>query len=86
MHLTTFYVELNRRDETIAGTLGDVDWIDNTSCYITTDDWSALQERLEDDDNVLFFQEVDEDGNHETSTTIDADDAWTASLEGPIRI
>lgn len=55
MTLTTFYVELDRHDETIAGTLGDTSWIGDTTCEIITDDPDGLTARLEDDENVLYF-------------------------------
>ncbi len=60
MELISFTFELYVRDEDVAGTLGDVEWDDHTSGTITTDAAAveALVERLENDENVLHFEEV----------------------------
>lgn len=61
MQITRFYVELNRHDTTVAGTLGDVEWVDSTSCLITTDDFDGMVARLEeaeDEGLVLSWEEV----------------------------
>lgn len=60
MVMTDVYVELDRHDTSVAGLLGDVSWVDGTSCIITTDDLDALMARLDADDNVLSYEEVKE--------------------------
>lgn len=60
MQLTQFYVEMDRHDATIAGALGDVEWIENTICTITTDDPDAMTARLDGDENVLLYVNTEE--------------------------
>lgn len=62
--LRTFFVVLEREDDYVAGTLGDMEYLvraDETSgyptCIITTDNALELIDRLNKDDNVLSFEE-----------------------------
>ena len=62
-NLRTFYVIAEQYDETIAGTIGDTEWTDKPgkpACLITTDDAAALVARLDTDDNVSSYEEVQE--------------------------
>lgn len=59
--LVTIYVEAERYEEFIAGTDGNVEWLDDRCpgwcrLLVTTDVPSVLIERFDADDNVLSYE------------------------------